>query len=198
MGSGMHLTKAPFRIDKGVQQGAVESSWFFAIACNKVPQNLNNKLTPIGGGVMAMINDNYIIGPKEAIFEACKGFSAGLTDVGLEFQPEKSACYIAEEFCTAEWDSLQGDIPNGLITGAHGKGLTKRILPGIILYKLYTYFFRVFRMYSVLLSTDFMYSRIPGDQGGPIFFRLKDFFCGRFMYKLVYYNLYYMSNFTHN
>jgi hypothetical protein len=31
-------------------------------------------------------------------------------------------------------------------------------------------------MYSVLLSTDFTYSRVPGDQGGPIFFRLKEFF----------------------
>jgi hypothetical protein len=34
----------------------------------------------------------------------------------------------------------------------------------------------VFRVYSVLLSTDFMYSRIPGDQGGPTFFRLQIFF----------------------
>jgi hypothetical protein len=66
------------------------------------------------------LDDNYIIGPKEEIFEACKGFAADLTDVGLEFQPGKLACYMAEEFCTTEWDSLQGDIPNGLITDAHG------------------------------------------------------------------------------
>ena len=76
---------------------------------------------------MAIIDDNYIIRPKEDIFEACKGFAADLTDVGLEFQPGKLACYIAEEFCNTEWDSLQGDIPNGLITDAHGNvtfGLT--------------------------------------------------------------------------
>jgi len=38
MGSGMHLTSAPFRINKGVHKGTVESSWFFAIACNKAFQ----------------------------------------------------------------------------------------------------------------------------------------------------------------
>ncbi len=87
MGSGLRLTNAPYRIDEGVQQGAVESSWFFAFACNKAFQNLNNKLAPFGGGVMAIIIENYIISPKEEIFEACKRFAADLTDVGLKFQP---------------------------------------------------------------------------------------------------------------
>jgi hypothetical protein len=105
MGSGLHLINTPFRIDEGVQQGAIEHSWFFA---------------SFGGGVMAIINYNYIIGPKKEILEACKGFAADLTDVGLEFQPEKLAYYIAEEFRTTEWDSLRGGIPNRLITDAHG------------------------------------------------------------------------------
>jgi hypothetical protein len=98
----VHLTNAPFEIDEGVQQGAVESSWFFAIACNKAFQNLNNKLAPFGGGIMVIINDKCIIGPKEEIFEACKVFAADLTDVMLEFQLGKSPCYIVEEFCTTE------------------------------------------------------------------------------------------------
>jgi hypothetical protein len=102
MGSGLRLTNAPFIIDEGVRQGAIESSWFFAIACNKAFQNLNSRLAPFGGGIMAVINDNYIIGPKEEIFKACKGFATDLTDVRLEFQPGKLACYIAEEFCTTE------------------------------------------------------------------------------------------------
>jgi hypothetical protein len=72
-----------FLIMYTVQQGAVESSWFFAIACNKGVQNLNNKLTIFREGVMAIIDDNYIIGLKEEIFEACKGFAADLTDVRL-------------------------------------------------------------------------------------------------------------------
>jgi hypothetical protein len=69
---------------------------------------------------MAIIDDNYIISPIEEIFEACKRFAANLTDVGLKFQPRKLACYIAEEVSNTEWDSLRGDIPNGLITDAHG------------------------------------------------------------------------------
>jgi hypothetical protein len=119
MASGLHLTNTPFRIDEGVQHKAIESSWFFAIACNKAIQNLNNRLAPFRGGVLTIIDDNYIIGPKEEMFEACKGFATDLTDVGLKFQPGKLACYIAGEICTTEWDSLRGDIPNGLINDAH-------------------------------------------------------------------------------
>jgi hypothetical protein len=69
---------------------------------------------------MAITDGNYIIGPKEKIFEACKGFAADLTDAGLELQPGKLACYIAKEFPNTNWDSLRGDIPNGLITDVHG------------------------------------------------------------------------------
>jgi hypothetical protein len=55
------------------------------------------------------------------------------------------------------------------------RGSTKCTLCGIVLYKLYTYFFHVFFMYSVLLITDFTYSHVPGDQGGPIFLQTKTF-----------------------
>jgi hypothetical protein len=43
---------------------------------------------------MAIINDNYIISPKEEIFQACEGFAMDLIEVGLEFQPGKLAYYI--------------------------------------------------------------------------------------------------------
>jgi hypothetical protein len=39
----------------------------------------------------------------------------------------------------------------------------------------------VFCVYSVLLSNDFTYSRVPGDQGGPIVFRLEKFFSAVFL-----------------
>jgi hypothetical protein len=45
-----------------------------------------------------------------------------------------------------------------------------------------------------LLSTDSTYLRIPGDKGGLLFFRLKNFFGAHFTYKLVYYNLYHLSD----
>ncbi len=48
------------------------------------------------------------------------------------------------------------------------------------------------------LGTDSMYSRVPGDKGGLIFFKLRIFFGARFMYKLMYYNLYHLSDFTQN
>jgi hypothetical protein len=63
-------------------------------------------------------------------------------------------------------------------------------------YKLYT-FSHVFRMYSKLLSTDLRIPAYPGINEDQ-FFSDKNFFCGCFMYKLVYYNLYYMSKFIQN
>ncbi len=84
-------------------------------------------------------------------------------------------------------------------------GLTKRTLFGIVLFKL-NIFSCVSQVPSIdstcsprtrglkgidffLLSTNSTYSRIPGDQGGPVFFRWI-FFGGLFMFKLEYYNLY--------
>ncbi len=46
-----------------------------------------------------------------------------------------------------------------------------------------------------LLGTDSTYSCVPGDRGGLIFSDFGFFFGARFIYKLMYYNLYYMSNF---
>ncbi len=53
---------------------------------------------------------------------------------------------------------------------------------------------RVYRgLVFFLLGTDSTYFRVPGDKGGPMFFRFQIFFGARFMYKLVYYNLYHVS-----
>ncbi len=49
-----------------------------------------------------------------------------------------------------------------------------------------------------LLSTDSTYSRVPGDKGGPIFSDLRIISGACFTYKLVYYNLYHVSNFRWN
>ena len=67
---------------------------------------------------MAIIDDNYIIGPKEDIFWAWDDFAADLTEVGLKLQPGMSTCYIANQFRTAEWDGPRGGIPNRSITDA--------------------------------------------------------------------------------
>ena len=40
--------------------------------------------TYFGGDLVAIIDDNYIIGPKEDVFRACEDFAADLTKVGLE------------------------------------------------------------------------------------------------------------------
>ncbi len=47
----------------------------------------------------------------------------------------------------------------------------------------------LFSCISHLLSTDLMYSCVPGDQGGLIFSDIAIFPASIFIYKLIYYNL---------
>jgi hypothetical protein len=65
------------------------------------------------------------------------------------------------------------------------KGSTICTSPETVLIQIVYFFSCVLHV----LSTDSRYSRLPGDQAGPIFFRLCIFFTAAgFMYKLVYYN----------
>ncbi len=96
----------------------------------------------------------------------------------------------------------------------NSKGLTKCTLCGIVLFKLST-FLVMFLQVPSIDSTCF--PRMQGLQGiiffslvlilciptylgvkGDQFFTDRIFFGDHFTYKLVYYNLYYMSNFTQN
>ena len=100
MGGGISLVEAPFKCEEGMHQGAVESGCFFSLDCNKAFQTLRTKLQDCGGGGTAIIDDNYTLGPTEAIFTAHQQFGVGIREVGLQLQPKKSQCYIDEEFRT--------------------------------------------------------------------------------------------------
>ncbi|EJK51883.1 hypothetical protein THAOC_28906, partial [Thalassiosira oceanica] len=108
---------------EGVHQGAVESSWYFSITCNRAFQNLREYLAPSGGGVQAIIDDNYSFGRPDVIFEANKAFAADLAIVGLELQSAKSQCYIRPGLRDSNWDALRGDIPNGLLRDSSGEAV---------------------------------------------------------------------------
>ena len=73
---------------------------------------------------MAIIDDNYTMGPPQHIFTAHQTFGNDIKEVGLELQPAKSQCYIAEEYRNEEWDRLRGDIPNGVLTNSDGNAIT--------------------------------------------------------------------------
>ena len=102
IGNGAQLVTAPFRCAEGVHQGAIKSGWFFSIDVNSAFQNLHTTLADCKGGVSAIIDVNYIMGPKEHIFAANQDFAEDLLKAGLEIQPAKSECYIAEPFRDAE------------------------------------------------------------------------------------------------
>ena len=74
MGSGTRLVKAPFRCAEGMHQGAVESRWHYSHRYNKAFQKLRSTLKDCDGGVMAIIDDNYTMGPPQHIFTAHQTF----------------------------------------------------------------------------------------------------------------------------
>ena len=76
-------------------------------------QKMNRTLGEAGGGVVAIIDDNYPMGPPDILFEANNKFKEDLKEVGLELQLKKSACYIDEKFRNEEWHRRRGSLPEG-------------------------------------------------------------------------------------
>ena len=121
MGKGTELTTAPFRMDKGFHQGAVNSGWLFSLCFNKPFQRCNRGLADHGGGMMAIVDDNYLSGPPVQAFEAMKGLEVDLQEVGLKLNAEKSKCYITDAHRDAAWERMRGDIPNGVLKTPGGE-----------------------------------------------------------------------------
>ena len=122
MGKGTQLITAPFRVPEGTHQGAVESSWLFSIAVNKPFQRANNRMAEQGGGLVAIIDDNYITGPPALAFETNKMLAEDLKKMaGLELQPKKSKCYISPAYRVDGWDSMRGDIEEGVLKREDGE-----------------------------------------------------------------------------
>ena len=69
---------------------------------------------------MVIMDDNYTIWPPNTIFESNRMLREDLEKVGLELQPSKSKCYIAEDYRNKEWERLWGDIPNKEIVDEEG------------------------------------------------------------------------------
>ena len=67
---------------------------------------------------MAIVDDNYAMGYPEHIFQAHQTFGYDLAEVGLQLQPAKSQCYIAEAFWRNKWGRHRGDMPNGVLKGS--------------------------------------------------------------------------------
>ena len=70
---------------------------------------------------MAIIDDNYTMGPPQKIFPADQKNGNNLKEVGLQLQPAKSQWYIVEEFRNDKWDRLQGDISNEVLKDSGGE-----------------------------------------------------------------------------
>jgi hypothetical protein len=114
-GNGINTYNAGFRSCEGVDQGAIESAAFFALAVNSSFQTYNASLGLHGGGAAAIIDDNYGFGLKEHLFPAFAQLTADLAAQGLQLQDRKSSCYIHPEHRDADWDRLRGNIPHGTL-----------------------------------------------------------------------------------
>ena len=73
-----------------------------------------------GGGVVAIVDNNYQMGPPAAIFLANRSLDRDLREVRLQLNQEKSKCYIECTHRGDRWDELWGEIPNGTLSDASG------------------------------------------------------------------------------
>ena len=100
------MTDVGFRVEEGVQQGAVLSGWLYSLGQNSAMQNHRMRAEAVGGGVTVVLDDNTTIALKEDIFILSKQLAKDLVTVGLELQPHKSKCYIDEQHRDNRWNEL--------------------------------------------------------------------------------------------
>jgi len=99
---------AAFRSEEGGPQGDPLSSLGFAILVKRPLENANNTLKPVGGNASSFVDDINGVGPPALIFgTVLPALKADLAAVGLELRPEKSSCYIREDFRDADFIHLQ-------------------------------------------------------------------------------------------
>ncbi len=104
MGSGADTTDAGFRVEEGVQQGAVPSVWLYSPGQNNAKQNHRTRTEAVRGGVSIVLDDNTTIAPKKGIFTLIKWLFKDLATVGLNLQLHKFKCYIDERQRDDRWN----------------------------------------------------------------------------------------------
>lgn len=88
MGSGTNVSTAPFRIEEGVQQGAVESLYAFSLSVNKPYKRAKARLAEGGGGITAIVDDHYMLARPPLAFSVLESLKA---DLHSTCGPRKSA-----------------------------------------------------------------------------------------------------------
>ena len=134
MGNGTGIVTAPFRYEEGGHQGAVETGFMFALACDKAFKAFNRRLADVGGAVTAIMDENYAVRPPPELFAANAQFAIDLAEVGLEAQPAKAKCYINEAHRNEDWHHHRGDVPEGILKnddGTHVVGDNNETLHGL-------------------------------------------------------------------
>ena len=124
MGNGTGIVAAPFRCEEGGHQGAVETSFMFSLTVDTAFKAYARRLAEVGGGISAIIDDSYAFGPPRELFAANNQFAIDIAKVGLESQPSKSKCYIDEAHRDEEWNTLRGNIPEGILKNDDGTPIT--------------------------------------------------------------------------
>jgi hypothetical protein len=130
IGSGSNLIQAPFNSKEGVQQGCDFASFGYCLGANDV----NKKTLAViqsrcpDRALLAGMDDTYLVGPPEVMFpHAIPAHENNLRELGLDFQPLKSACYINSTFHTNAFHDLHSSILEQQLTlhdGSITHGLT--------------------------------------------------------------------------
>ena len=100
--------------DEELVQGSPISSSGFSSIIDGVVKNADEKLAAVGGCARFGMDDGYLVGPPEIVFEVLAEFARDLKkDSGCELNIDKCKMYIVEEDA-CEKERRQGLIPDEL------------------------------------------------------------------------------------
>jgi hypothetical protein len=116
---GAPLRELGFRSSEGVQQGAPESSFFFAAVVQPLLEEFDARLALDGGTVRGAHDDLYLLGRPRDVFPALADLTRRLEELGLRANAAKSQCWIDPRHL-ASLEACRGSVPLGSVPDGVG------------------------------------------------------------------------------
>jgi len=111
--------------DEGSVQGSPISSSGFSFTIDGVVKKADEKLAAVGGCAIFGMDDGYLVGPPEIVFEVLAEFARDLkTDSGCELNITKCKMYNVENTGGGGYGSRRGELPKGNVSCLVGAGGT--------------------------------------------------------------------------
>lgn len=132
-GSGSRLVEPGFLSEEGMQQGEIDGGDKYNLSVDPAYKHgdMTLKQAHPNAGLGASFDDCYLAAPPEEAFDRVEAIKQALTPIGLELRPDKSECYIPDEYRTEAFHRFRGEIPESGITLPSGERVRGIHIQGI-------------------------------------------------------------------